>query len=97
MAEHEFDTGHNTDEVVQQTRNRWWLNIQRPSGLALSLYLLFSLSRASFLLSQLSGSDPRLAGADTGMVGTGVLGEVAGGVEVFGRVSGYAALWGPGE
>jgi len=45
----------------------------------LSLYLWFSLWRASFLLSQLSGSDPRSEeGAVVGMVGTGGLGEVMG-------------------
>lgn len=53
----------------------------------LSLYLWFNFWRASFLLSQLSVSDPRLEGGVTaGIVGTGVLGEVMGRPEELGGV-----------
>lgn len=58
----------------------------------MSLYLWFNLWRASFLLSQLSGSDPRSAGAAVGMVGTGVLGEVIGRPEELRGVKGYVGL-----
>jgi len=46
------------------------------------------------LLSQLSGSDPRSAGAVIGMVGTGVLGEVMGRPEELMGVKVYAGLSG---
>jgi hypothetical protein len=55
----------------------------------LSLYLWFNLWRASFLLSQLSGSDP---GSEEGMVGTGVFGEVMGRPEELGEAKENAGL-----
>ena len=61
-------------------------------SLVSEVYLSFNLLRASPLLSQLSGSDPRSVGAVVGMVGTGVLGEVMGRPEELGGVNGYAGL-----
>ena len=56
------------------------------------VYLSFNLLRASPLLSQLSGSEPRSVGAVVGMVGTGVLGDVMGRPEELIGVKGYTGL-----
>jgi len=63
----------------------------------LSVYLSFNLLRASPLLSQLSGSDPRSVGAVVGMVGTGVPGEETGRPEELSGVKDGTGLYGSGE
>jgi len=72
-----FGTEDEAQMVIQQARigrNLGGVGDQRSLASALSLNLSFNLLRASPLLSQLSGSDPRSVGAVVGMVGTGVSG-----------------------
>jgi len=90
-----FGTEDEAQMVIQQARigrNLGGVGDQRSLASALSLNLSFNLLRASPLLSQLSGSDPRSVGAVVGMVGTGVLGEVMGRPDELSGVKGYSGL-----
>ena len=81
--------GDTTSEIGKNLGRK---RISGQRSLPSVVYLSFNLLRASPLLSQLSGSDPRSAGVVVGMAGTGVLGDVMGRPEELSGVKEYTGL-----